>query len=300
MTTGLPTYRDGLLLAMVQGRIVAENDLHVSAMDRGLMFGDGVYEVIQSYAGKLWAAQAHFARLARSLKDIDIRNVDLRDVRTWVDDAFEAVGRVDCLIYFHITRGCALRAHATSAPLEPRFVLMITPAHDNTDKAQNGIAVITYPEIRWKRCDIKSLNLLANVMARREANRRGAGEAVFVDDGMITEAAVSSVFAVIDGTLVTRPLGPQILPGITRQAVLAIARMQGIAVDERCFSLDEIRTADEIILTGSGDEIRSAVTLDDKPVARGKPGPVARNIIDAFVEHTRTGGAFEDLPPVDS
>jgi len=295
MTSRLPTYRNGLMLAMVQGRIVCEEDFKVSALDRGLAFGDGVYEVIQSYSGKMWGTQAHFTRLERSLREIDIRSVDLEETRLRVEHAFDAVGRRDCLIYFHITRGCALRSHATSEAMEPQFLLMIKPAGDNAEKVENGIAAITYPDIRWKRCDIKSLNLLPNVMARRQACARGADEAIFVDDGVITEGAVSSAFAVIDGKVITRPLGPEILPGLTREAVLALAKMHSLQVEQRCISLQEAFDADEIFITGSGDEIRSVVKLDGQTVGSGKPGPIARKIIDTFIEHTRGGGSFEEL-----
>jgi len=293
--TFAPLDTSELLLAMVQGTIVSADEFHVSALDRGLTFGDGVYEVARSYSGRIWGAEQHFARLSRSLVAIGIENVDLTQVRGWVDQAFGAVDRRDCLIYFHITRGCAVRSHVPPDGIAPQFLLMIKPAPDNTEKARTGITAITYPEIRWKRCDIKSLNLLPNVLAKREAYKQGAGEAIFVEDNMITEGASSNVFAVVNGRLLTRPLGPEILPGVTRQAVLAIAKSQGVDTQQRCISLKEAFGADELFVSGSGDEVRSVVGLDGRSIGSGRPGPVARKIIDAFVAHTRSGGSFEEL-----
>lgn len=287
----------GLLLAMHQGEIISPENPQVSALDRGLLFGDGVYEVIQSYCGKLWGLERHLARFERSLTEIGIDNVDPEQIRRSVNKAFDAVGRVDCLVYFHVTRGGGPRSHAGEEIMEPQFLLLIKPAKDNSALVRDGITAISCPDLRWKRCDIKSLNLLPNVLARREARRRGADEAVFVSDGIITEAAVSSFFAVVDGQVVTRPLGPEILPGVTRQAVVLIARRLGLDVVERTVSLQQAYQADELFVTGTGDEIRSIVKLDDRPIASGRPGPIAKQIIDVFITHTRSGKTFEELQP---
>jgi len=295
MTLTPPSVKTHLLLTMIQGQIVSPDHAVVSAHDRGLTFGDGVYEALQSYAGKLWGIEQHFQRLARSLREIQIDNVDLNQVRQWVFEAFDAVDHANCLVYFHITRGCAARAHVVDEPMEPQFLLTIKPAYDNTSKVVNGIAAISYPDIRWKRCDIKSLNLLPNVMARREAYRRKAGEAIFVDEGVVTEGAVSNAFAIIGDKLVTRPLGREILPGVTRQVVLAVARRVGLPIEERPFSLAEAFGAQELLVSGTGEEIRGIVRLDEKPIGDGKPGPWTRKIIDYFVDYTRSGASFDDL-----
>lgn len=285
----------GLLLVMLQGKIVPVDHAKVSVLDRGLYFGDGVYEVIRSYSGKLWGFEHHMVRLERSLKGIEIENVDLDQVRKWVFDAFEAVDRADCLTYFQITRGCAARSHIVTEPMEPQFMLMVKPPIENSRQVGDGIAAITYPETRWRRCDIKSLNLLPNVMARRDAHKRGAGEAIFIDQGAVTEGAVSSIFAVVDNKLITRPLDPQILPGITRLAVISIAEKLGVKVEHRRITADQLLRAQEVLACGTGEEIRSVVKIDDHPIGQGRPGPVTRKIIDFFIDHTRAGKSFEDL-----
>jgi len=284
-----------VLLMMIQGRIVPADEAKVSAHDRGLHFGDGVYEVIRSYAGQLWGFEQHMARLERSLREIEIDNVDLGQVRRWVLGAFDAVDRVDCLVYFQITRGCAIRAHVVPEPLEPQFLLMIKPPIDNDEKVRDGISAITYPEIRWKRCDIKSLNLLPNVLARRAAHKQGASEAIFIDQGFVTEGAVSSVFAIVSGKLILRPLDPQILPGITRMAIKGIAERLGVRIEERPVSKDEFLRADEVFACGTGEEIRGVVKIDDQVIGQGRPGPITCKLVEFFVRHTRSGGTLDEL-----
>ena len=184
-------------LAMIQDKIVPFEQLEPIYLDRGLYFGDGVYEVIRSYNGKIFAFEEHMQRFARSLAEIEIKNVDIDDVRSRVKKAFDKAGIPNAKIYFHITRGSAPRNHVSDDNIKPNFFLTVTEIVPNVEKKTKGIFVITLPDLRWKRCDIKSLNLLPNVLAQREAAKRGCTEAILVDEkGLITEGASSAFFAI--------------------------------------------------------------------------------------------------------
>lgn len=285
-----------MTLVMIQGKIVPSKEAHVSAWDRGYYFGDGIYEVVQAYNGKMWGFDQHFRRFVRSLKEIAIDNVDLKKVQGWIHQAFEAAKIPNAMIYFQITRGCAMRTHVPPANMtEPQFFLYVKPAGDNTHYVQDGISTILYPDIRWKRCDIKSLNLLPNVMASQEAARRGAGEALFTTDDYINEGASSGFFGVFDGKLVTRQLDHLILPSVTRQAVLAIAERLKIDIVERAISIKEAFEAQELFTASSGYEIRPIVKLEDKLIGNGKPGKMTSLIIENFIKDTRGGVSFDEI-----
>jgi len=283
-----------MVLVMINGQIVDPGEAKVSVWDRGYYFGDGVYEVIQAYAGKLWGFEPHFRRFERSLKEIGIE-VELKQIETWVREAFTASGLDHGLVYWQVTRGCEIRSHAPGPKLEPQFFLYVKPAPDNGHRLRRGAAAITYPDLRWKRCDIKSLNLLPNVMAIEAAYKVGAEEALLVSDGVITEGASSCCFAVIDGKLITRPLGYETLPSVTRQAILAIAEKMGIGIAERSIRVSEAYAARELFTSSSGAEIRSVIKLDDRVISGGVPGPTTLRIGDEFIRHTRSGGSFDDL-----
>ncbi len=280
---------------IINDELIDAKQAKVSAWDRAIYFGDGVYEVIQAYDGKLWAFDAHFRRFERSLQEIDITNVNTDRIREKVLCGFKQAKMPNSLVYFHITRGVQLRAHLPEDNLTPQFLMFIKSAPDNTKIANNGIKAISYPDIRWKRCDIKSLNLLPNVMACNEARKKGCDDAVFVDDNFVVEGTSSTFFAVIDSKIITRPLNHQVLPGITRQAINAIARKLDIDFVEGRVTLDEAYNAEELFVSGTGYEIRAIIELDGRRIGEGMPGPITRKIIDYFVSYTRNGGSFEEL-----
>ena len=285
-----------MTLVMIQGKIIPPQDAQVSAWDRGYYFGDGIYEVIQSYNGKLWGFDQHFRRFVRSLKEIAIDNVDLDQIRSWIYQAFDAAKIPNAMIYFQITRGCAMRTHVPPADMtEPQFFLYIKPAPDNRHYVEEGIATILYEDIRWKRCDIKSLNLLPNVMASQEAARRGASEALFTTGDFINEGASSGFFGILDGKLVTRQLDNLILPSVTRQAILAIAERLDIEIIERPISIKEAFEAEELFTASSGYEIRPIIKLEDKIIGTGKPGKKTLRIIEHFIQDTRGGISFDEI-----
>ncbi|MHC4370228.1 MAG: aminotransferase class IV [Planctomycetota bacterium] len=261
---------------MIQDKIVPADEVDPAHYDRGIFFGDGVYEVMRSYDGKLFAIEQHMRRFANSLSGIGITGVQIDEIRARVLRAFDAGGIANAKIYFHVTRGSAPRDRAWDDKLEPNFFLNLSQVTDNTADRTNGIAVSTHPDWRWKRCDIKSLNLLANVLAANDAARKGCGEAILVDEaGLITEGAGSAFFAIRGQVLQTAPLTANILPSITREFTLKAATNIGLDVVEESLTPQQAAGADELIIASTTQDIVPVVKFDDKPIVDGKPGKYA-------------------------
>jgi D-alanine transaminase len=263
---------------------VAEAKVPVS--DRGFLFGDAIYEVYRLYRGQRWLEDEHDDRLRRSLRELDFPEVDLDRLSERLDRTVAASGILEGTVYVQITRGVAPRAHAFPDPPVPPSELILVREYDDTKTAelrQTGIGVISHPDLRWKRCDVKSTNLLGNVLANEAAHRAGCYEAVLVDEaGLVTEATHSSVLWVRQGRLEGTPEGPRILPGTTRRRELRLARRVGVPFEEGRISLEELRAADEVILLGTTIEVMPVVTIDGQAVASGQPGPVTIRLQDAF------------------
>lgn len=274
-------------LAMLNDKIVPVESLDPIYFDRGIYFGDGVYEVLRSYHGKLFALNDHLARFARSLEAVRITSVDIGAVRSRVERAFLTSGLTNAKIYFHVTRGSAPRNHVWNADLEPNFFLTVSEVPDDTrDKAQ-GICVSIHPDWRWKRCDIKSLNLLANVLARQDAAEKGCEEAILVDEaGLITEGAGSGFFAIVDRHLRTAPLAANILPSITRKFVIQAAHNLGMEVVEQCLTPQQAASASELFIVVTTKDIVPVVKFDDAVIGDGKPGPQTTALIAEFRKFT--------------
>ncbi|MBN1787643.1 MAG: aminotransferase class IV [Sedimentisphaerales bacterium] len=271
-------------LAMVGDKFIASEKLDPAYLDYGTFFGDGVYEVLRSYDGKLFGLAEHLARFERSLKEIDIQGIDINTVRQRVLKAFEKFNKPDAKIYFHITRGAGPRDHAAQN-LSPRFFLLISECEDFDKQKQKGISVITVPDTRWKRCDIKSLNLLPNVLAKRQAQKRGCGEAVFVDDsGFITEGASSAFFAIFGNVLKTAPLNINILPSITRQFVLDIYANTGLELKEERIKAETAASADELFIAVSSRDIVPVVKFNEIEISTGQPGKFTKLLIKEFAK----------------
>lgn len=269
-------------IGMIEDKIVRLDEVEASYLDRGIYFGDGVYEVMRSYGGKIFAIEEHLERFANGLAAIGIESVDISEVRRRVEKAFEAARIEDARIYFHITRGSEQRSHLPGAKLKPNFFLTVTELGDENLRP-NGIAVSVYPDMRWKRCDIKSLNLLPNVLARMDAEKKGCEEAILVDDGgFITEGAASSFFAVVGGQFRTAPLSANILPSVTRSYVLKAARNIGLETVEKSLKVQEARTADELFLAVTTKDIVPVVEFDGKTIATGQPGQYTKHLIHEF------------------
>jgi D-alanine transaminase len=270
-------------LAMFDDKIVPADSLDKIYFDRGTYFGDGVYEVLRSYNGKIFAFSEHLERFARSMAAIRIDTIDIAVVRERVERAFKTAGFANAKIYFHVTRGSGPRNHVWDSSLKPNFFLTIAELGDNSQEKAKGIAVSTYPDLRWKRCDIKSLNLLPNVMARQDAAEKGCDEAILVDDGgLITEGAASAFFAVINKALVTAPLTANVLPSITRQFVVPLAKQVGLGLDERCLTPKQAASADELFQAVTTKDIVPIVKFDGQLIGDGKPGPYTKAMISEF------------------
>jgi D-alanine transaminase len=264
-------------LADWNGEVMPLEDVKVSVLDRAFLFGDGIYEALRVYGGKPFLLREHMDRLRRSLKEVSIdADVDAFEKRSL--SLLAKSGVKEGLIYQQVTRGVYSRVHKFPPKgTKPNELVWVkefteTPFADVRDA---GATVVTYPDIRWKRCDIKSLNLLGNCMAAEAAAQAGCQEALLIaEDGSIVEGSHTSAFGVKDGRVWTMPLGPNILPGITRALVLKLANRANIEVIERSLSKSEFDHIDELFLTGTTSEVLPVTKVDGKPVGSGKPGPV--------------------------
>jgi D-alanine transaminase len=271
-------------LAMVGDKFIEAEKLDSAYLDYGMFFGDGVYEVLRSYDGKIFALEEHLTRFKRSLKEVDINGIDINVIRDRVVCAYQKSQIANAKIYFHITRGSGLRDHAAQG-LEPRFFLIITEFEDASEQKQKGISVMTAPDTRWKRCDIKSLNLLANVLAKRTAQKKGSQEAIFVDEkGCITEGASSAFFGIFGNKLQTAPLTANILPSITRQFVLEICKNVGLGVQEEQIKAEAATKADELFIAVSSKDIVPVVKFNEIKISDGKPGKWTKLLINEFAK----------------
>ncbi len=274
-------------LAMIQDKIVPFEELEPIYLDRGIYFGDGVYEVVRSYNGTIFSLEDHLQRFANSLAGINIEGVDINLIRGRVRKAFEAAGISNARIYFHITRGSAAREHDWNSNLKPNFLLTVTEAPDDTEAKSKGIAVSTHPDWRWKRCDIKSLNLLPNVLARHDAAQKGCDEAVFVDEaGLITEGAASAFFTINGQTVQTAPLTANILPSITRKFAIEAAKNIELKVIEKSLTPRQASNSDELFIAVTTKDIVPVVKFDGKIIGDGKPGKYTKLLVEEFRSFT--------------
>jgi D-alanine transaminase len=265
----------------LNGEIRLKDEISISPDDRGFLFADGAYEVILSHEGRLFRAADHLERLRRSLRELKIQEPDLITLREVCQRLIEEndLTRGQATVYIQVTRGVATRKH----PFPPRdtapTVYTCASAFIPPEKEwAEGIRVVRVPDIRWSRCDIKSVSLLPNVLASQQALEAGAQHALFVRDGMVTEGAYTTFAAVFSGALVTYPLSNYILPGITRQVVLELCRKMSIPVREYPIPSDDLLMAEECMLLGTTTEVMPVVRVDDQKVGDGKPGPVTRRL----------------------
>jgi D-alanine transaminase len=276
----------------VNGSYVPETEAKVSIFDRAFLFGDGVYEVTGVLASRPVDMEAHLARLDRSLDEMDIaRPLSHAELRVLHQQLIAKNGLDEGIVYLEITRGVADRDFAYPEAARPTVVgfTQARPLIDNP-YALAGVKVITIPDIRWKRRDIKSTALLAQAMGKQQAKLAGAYEAWMVEDGAVTEGTSSTAFIVDAGGAVrTQPLGHHILPGVTRRAVLRLAGIEGVTVAERPFTLAEARTAQEAFLTAASAFVLPVVEIDGAKIGDGKPGPIAKLFRQLYVEEARKG-----------
>lgn len=281
-------------IAYVNGAYVRHAEAAVHIEDRGFQLADGVYEVWSVMDGKLADAEGHFARLERSLGELAIARPMSRAALEFILRETIRRNRVkNGLVYLQVTRGAARRDHAYPDPPVPPTLVVTAKSVDRAAaeaKAAKGIGVITTPENRWGRCDIKTIGLLPNAMARQAAKEAGAYEAWFVDkDGLVTEGAASNAWIVDkDGVLRTRELTANILRGVTRASLLDVIAESNIRFEERPFTIAEAKEAREAFITGAGALVMPVVSIDGVPVGSGKPGQVAEHLRRDYVAKARS------------
>ncbi|ARW38213.1 MULTISPECIES: D-amino-acid transaminase [Bacillus] len=269
--------------ALVNGQLIDREEAAVDIEDRGYQFGDGVYEVIRVYNGALFGLREHIVRLFRSAAEIGIAlPFSAEDIEWDLQKLVQENKLIDGGVYIQTTRGKAPRKHQYDKGLEPQTTAYTFSVKKPENEQKAGAQAITAEDKRWLRCDIKSLNLLYNVMIKQKAYEAGAYEAVLIRDGAVTEGTSSNVYAVINGTVRTHPANELILNGITRIKLLELMKENGIEVREKPLTEDELRGADEIFISSTTSELIPIVTLDGKPVGSGAPGPVAKTILEAF------------------
>ncbi len=275
-----------LTLACLNGELMPAEEARVPIWDRGFLFGDAVYEVFRLYQGQPWLEQAHTTRLIRSLAELEMPHVDIDALRHRVSRTIAASHVREGIVYIQITRGCAPRKHTFPPAGTPPTELIVVKPYDDAPTArlrQTGAGVISLPDERWGRCDIKSVNLLANVLACEAAHKADAFEAILVDrDGLVTEATHSSVLWVNQGQLGGTPEGHIILPGTTRGHVQELAHALGIPLSPGRIPLVDLAHADEVMLVGTTIEVLPVVQLDGAPIGSGQPGPITRALGAAF------------------
>lgn len=280
-------------IAYVNGRYVPQREASVNVEDRGYQFGDGIYEVVHLYNGRFIDEDRHLDRLERSLREIRLPMPLTRQALSHVLQEVARRNRVtEGLLYMQVTRGVARRDHPFPAkPVPPALVVTVKRIAPYPASVDNwGAAAITMPDLRWARRDIKSVNLLPNVLARQAAREQGAVEAILFEEatGIVTEGAATSFWIVDEhGTIRTRPLSHDILPGCTRGALMAELKEAGIGFSEAPFTLEEMRRAREAFITSATSFVKPIVRIDGQDVGDGKPGPVVRQLFDIFARHVK-------------
>ncbi len=276
-------------LVYLNGAFLPSEQAQVSVFDRGFVFADGVYEVIPAYGGRLFRLPQHLVRLDNSLAGIRLSNpMSTHDWQAVFTRLVESGGDADQSVYLQVTRGPAERDHAFPKQITPTvFAYSQILKYPEPALLAAGVAAITVSDIRWQRCDIKAIALLPNVLMRQQATEQGAAEAILLRDGIMTEGSASNIFLVLNGKLVTPPKGPFILPGVTRDLALELARTHGLACEERVVTESELRSADELMLSSSTKELLPITRLDGSPVGSGKPGPLHARLHALYQDYIR-------------
>jgi D-alanine transaminase len=270
-------------LAYVNGRITAAEDAVVSIDDRGFIFGDAVYEALRVYGGRPFGLDRHQRRLHRSLAELRITGADERAIESAILDLIERSGHRDAIVYWQVSRGVQPRDHAPLPGLKPTVVITVRAFKKSALlDYERGTRAITVKDIRWGRVDIKTTNLLPNMLARWQAKEAGCYEAILVAGEIVREACAMAVGIAKEGRLVLPVQGPWILPSITRQITEELCERESIPVAVRDFTLDELMSADEVMLMGSSTEIAGIVEVDGKPVGGGRVGPVTRRLLAVY------------------
>ncbi len=283
-------------IVYVNGSFLPRAEARVSVEDRGFVFGDGVYEVLRAINGRLFATRFHNQRFERSLDGVRMTLERDDSPARFVEIGKQLLKENKLLqgqatLYIQVTRGATTRAHNFPPPeTTPTVYISVARFKPYADLAESGASSITHPDLRWGRCDLKTLNLLPNVLASQTAKERGAFEPMLIRDGVVTEGAKTNFFGVVNGSLRTHPSDNHILPGITRSVLRDLARELGIELDETPIKVSEIPKLSELFLTGTTTDVMPIVKLDDKPVGKGKPGELTRRLQRVLAESLASGG----------
>jgi len=279
-------------LCYLNGEYSSLRDAKVSVLDRGFIFGDGIYEVVPTYGGKLFRFDEHLARLNRSLGKLRIENPHTRE--QWIERSRKLVaalidktGASDQLVYIQVTRGVAVRDHVMPTDVQPTVFMMCSPMKPaSAEQRHHGVACISARDFRWERADIKSISLLGNVLARQMSADRDATETIMFRDGFLTEAAASNVWVVHEGAVLGPPKSEHVLEGIRYELIRELCEEVGIAYNLRPIAEADVMSADELLLSSATKEVLPVTTLDGDPVGhgalRGKPGPVYSRLYEAY------------------
>jgi D-alanine transaminase len=273
-------------LASINGQRMPLGEAKVSVLDRGFLFGDSVYEVIRVYRGKPFLFDDHMRRLEASLAAIRIQGIPFDRLRQRILDTL-ALGFQEATIYIQITRGSAPRVHTFPANVQPLEFFYVSAFDDHyAHPREHGVRAITQPDVRWDRCDIKSTNLLGNVLAAQAAKEAGAYEAIlFLPDGTLLEGTRTSCFGVLAGKLLTAPRSPNILPGITRKLILTLAQERKIPVEEHVLRVADLEKVTELFLTGTTSEVIPVIEVDGRRIGKGTPGGITRQLQDGYRDY---------------
>ena len=274
------------MTVFLNGKLLPLEQASVSVLDRGFIFGDGVYELVPVYSRVPFRMEEHLARLERSLGETRIRNPYSRaQWRAHIYQLIDAQPFDDQSVYFQVTRGVAKRDHAFPKNIEPTVFMMCNPlVNPPAAQVENGAAAVTATDNRWLRCDIKSISLVGNVLLRQLSAEEGAAETILFREGKLTEASASNVFVVKRGVIHSPSKSNLILPGITYDVVVELARSNGLALEFRDIPEADVRAADELWVTSSSKEVLAIVELDGKPIGDGRPGPVFRRMFQLYQE----------------
>jgi D-alanine transaminase len=274
------------MTVFLNGKLLPAEQASVSVLDRGFIFGDGVYELVPVYSRVPFRLDEHLARLERSLGETRIRNPYSRaEWRSHIYQLIDAQGFDDQSVYFQVTRGVAKRDHAFPKDAAPTVFMMSNPlVNPLPAQVENGAAAVSAPDNRWFRCDIKSISLIGNVLLRQVSAEAGAAETILFRDGKLTEASASNVFIVKRGVIQSPPKTNLILPGITYDVITELARANGLPMEFRDIAEAEVRAADEIWVSSSSKEVLAIVELDGRRVGDGRPGPVFRRMHQLYQE----------------
>jgi D-alanine transaminase len=277
------------VIVYLNGHYVPYEQALIPVEDRGYVFGDGIYEVVWISGGRPYAFADHVERLRHSADGIELELPDDPSAYATVAERLLAENSLtDATMYLQITRGVAPRTHTFPAAARPTVLIIVRGATSIPDEQREaGRSALTVPDLRWGRCDIKSINLLPNILAKQAAAKAGAFEAILTRDGLAVEGGSSNFFAVFDGTLVTHPAGPRILGGITRLRLLRIAERLGLPVRLEAISLAELGKADELFWTSTTVEVMPCTQIDGRPAGGGRRGPIARRLQEELAKEIR-------------